>query len=124
MKDKHIQEQLIRITALAVLLLCLYRCNAQEADLFHFNTSAIVMVDTTGEMSAGGASWRVRAWADTLQCGPLVWYGIKWEHTDSGLFFLSPFFQASYLSGPGGQSLLVKPQGSIKIIELYEKVRQ
>lgn len=117
-------ERCLKIAALFVLLLLAAKCAGQEPDLFHFNTSAIVMVDTTGEMTAGGASWRVRAWADTLQCGPLVWYGIKWEHTDSGLFFLSPFFQASYLSGPGGQSLLVKPQGAIKIIELYEKVRQ
>lgn len=115
------------ISALLVLFLmagAVSTCNAQNVH-FHFNTSTIIMQDTAGETTVGSASWPVRAWCDSLRCGPLQWYGIKWQRMDSGaLYFIAPGFMAKYLPGPGGKSLAVYPSGAIKSMEFHEKTQR
>lgn len=112
---------------LLTLLMLFARCSQCLAQgYFRFNTSTVVMVDTTGRMDVGSASWPVIASGDSLLIGiparPLLWHGIKWVKMDNGdLHCLTPFFRAHYKPGPGGKSLLVMPAGAIRVIELYEK---
>jgi hypothetical protein len=127
----HDEGERIPRTALAVILFILMifarcsQCRGQE--LFRFNTSTVVMVDTAGQMDVGSASWPVIASGDSLLIGcparPLLWHRISWVKMDDGsLHFLSPFFQAHYLPGPGGQSLYVRlTGGAIREMEFYER---
>lgn len=113
----------VLLTLLMLFARC-SQCRAQEH--FRFNTSTVVMVDTTGQMDVGSASWPVIASSDTLYIGcptlPLLWHSIRWVRMDDGsLHYLSPYFQAHYLPGPGGQSLYVRPMGAIREIEFYER---
>lgn len=113
------------ITALIIALLLMPRCGRGQI-VFHFNTSTVVMEDTTGQMDTGSASWPVIASGDSLIIGiparPLLWHGIKWVKMDNGdLHCMTPHFRAHYKPGPGGKSLLVMPAGAIRVIELYEK---
>lgn len=97
-----------------------FKCCAQTH--FEFNTSTIIMVDTTGEMTVGNTSWPVRAWCDSLTAGPMAWHGIKWEEMDGGhLWCITPVFRAHYAPGPGGKGLLIMPAGAIKTIEFLER---
>lgn len=113
------------ITALIIALLLLPKCGRSQ-EVFRFNTSTVVMEDTTGQMDTGSASWPVIASGDSLLIGiparPLLWRNLKWVRMDNGdLYCLTPYFRAHYKPGPGGKSLLVMPGSDIRVIELYEK---
>lgn len=104
-----------------LLALAAATCNAQT-EYFRFNTSTVIMQDTAGEMTVGSVSWPVRAWCDSLVCGPLQWYGVKWQRMDNGaLYCITTGFMAKYLPGPGGKSLGVYPAGAIKSMEFHER---
>lgn len=113
------------LAAIIALMLMFPRCGHGQ-DVFRFNTSAVVMVDTSGQMDAGLASWPVVACGDSLFVGiptrPLKWRGLKWVLTDNGdLHCIKPYFWAHYKPGPGGKSLMIRPMGAIRVIELYER---
>lgn len=111
--------------ALACALLFPYCGRCQQH--FKFNTSTVVMQDSTGRMDVGSASWPVHAHGDTLEIGipakPIVWYGIRWEVTEGGhLYYNTPFFSAHYDPGPGGRSIVIRLDGVIRVMELYERM--
>jgi hypothetical protein len=111
--------------ALACALLFPYcgRCQTH----FQFNTSTVMMQDSFGRMDVGSASWPVHAHGDTLEIGiparPIVWYGIRWIATEGGhLYFNTPVFSAHYDPGPGGKSIVIRLDGIIRVMELYERM--
>ena len=122
-------ERLPRLALYALLTVLMFfaRCSQCRGQVhFQFNTSTVVMVDTAGQMDVGSASWPVIASGDSLLIGcpalPLMWHRITWIRMDDGsLHFLSPYFIAHYLPGPGGQSLYIRPMGAIREMEFYEK---
>jgi len=121
-------ERLGPFAMLFLTLLFLFaKCSDCKGQVhFQFNSSTVVMVDTTGRMDVGSASWPVIASGDSLLIGcpslPLMWHGVKWERMDSGdLYFFSPVLIARYSTGPGGQALYIRPMGAIREMELYER---
>ena len=123
--DEHISPLLAAVLTILMLFARCSDCRGQV--VFAFNTSTVVMKDTTGQMDVGLASWPVIATGDSLIIGcpgvPLLWYGIHWVRMDDGsLHYLTPYFQAHYLPGPGGKSLYLRPSGSIREMEFHERV--
>lgn len=118
------------VIAFIIAILSIGMCaSAMGQEVFRFNTSTVVMVDTTGRMDTGFASWPVIASGDTLTiaapAGPLVWWGIKWIPVDNGdLYCIAPNLRARYSPGPGGQSMALWPVGRMRVIELYEKTER
>lgn len=110
------------IAALVIVLLLLPKCGKTQTH-FQFNTSTVIMVDTTGEMTVGSASWPVRASCDTLEIGRyFLFTGVKWTVLDAGnMICISPGLLAEYKPGPGGKSLMIAPRGAIKSMEFHEK---
>lgn len=110
---------------LVLLLLAAVKCHAQTH--FEFTTSTVIMCDTAkatntyDPITVGNTSWNIKAWSDTLKCGPLLWYGVKWEKTNTDLFCMTPYFRAQYSPGPGGKALLVIPSGAIKWMQFLER---
>lgn len=113
---------LLALLAVGSCTATVVRCCGQTPVHFDFNTTVVVTVDTSGNMEVLHTGLNVRAWADTLQAGPLKWWGITWAPTDGGdLYFVSPRFRAHYRPGPGGRGLLVCPEGRLRTIEFHEK---
>lgn len=112
---------ILAVLTVASCTVTVVRCCGQTTR-FEFNTTVVVTVDTSGNMEVLHTGLNVRAWADTLQAGPLKWWGITWAPTDGGdLYFVSPRFRAHYRPGPDGKGLLVCPEGRLKTIEFHEK---
>jgi hypothetical protein len=114
------------VAMFAVIFLLLFPHCGRCQEHFRFNTSTVIMQDSAGRMDVGSASWPVWAHGDTLEIGIgreiRLWYGIKWIRTDGGhLYFNGPFFSAHYDPGPGGRSIVIRLDGVIRVMELYEK---
>lgn len=128
-KEREITDGCARSTAmvaaLIIALLLLPKCGKTQTH-FAFNTSTVIMVDTTGEMTVGSASWPVRAYCDTLEIGRYFLYtGIKWTVMDAGnMICIAPGLLAEYLPGPGGKSLMIAPRGAIRRMEFHEKTHR
>ena len=113
------------VAALIIALLMLPKCGKSQTH-FAFNTSTVIMVDTTGEMTIGSASWPVRAHCDTLEIGRYFLYtGVKWTVMDAGnMICIAPGLLAEYKPGPGGKSLMIAPRGAIRKMEFHEKTHR
>jgi hypothetical protein len=113
------------IAALIIALLLFPKCGKTQTH-FYFNTSTVVMVDNTGQMDTGSASWPVVAAGDSLVIGMpgmrLVERGLQWSKMGNGdMHAMKAGFRAHYKPGPGGKSLLISTAGSVRTIEAYEK---
>lgn len=113
------------IAAFFIALFLLFPRCGKSQEVFRFNTSTVIMADTSGRMDTGLASWPVLAHGDTLEIAiptkPITWWGIHWIEMDGGdLYYNTATFSAHYSPGPGGKSLIVRPSGAVRVIELYE----